>query len=180
MAEDPVSGGEVSIPALIAEVDRLLDESGAFLPGLCNVTSYLFHALSDLSWLGWYVTESVGGDLTLGPFQGPPTVPRIGWGKGVVGSAAFERAVQIVADVRRFPGNLRDRLGTRSEVALPVIRSGIVQGVLSVKSQQVDRFSVIEVELFSAATKRVGDRWPKQGLCSQAAPKDGSNDERKV
>ncbi|MEB3102977.1 GAF domain-containing protein [Ferviditalea candida] len=159
MAEERNHGSEVALPEMLKQVDEWWNRDTDFLANLCNVSAFLFHSLPEVSWLGWYVTESVGGDLTLGPFQGKPTLPRIGWGQGIVGSAAFDRVVQIVEDVRRFHGNLKDGLQTRSEVALPIIRSGLVQGVLAVKSQQVGRFGLYEAELFSAVAQRVSDGW---------------------
>lgn len=161
MVEELNPGSDVSLPEMLKQVDEWLNRDTDFLANLCNVSAFLYHSLPEVSWLGWYVTESIGGDLTLGPFQGNPTLPRIGWGQGIVGSAAFDRAVQIVDDARRFHGNLKDGLKTRAEVALPLIRSGLVQGVMAVKSQQAGRFGLYEVELFSAVAQRVSEGWKK-------------------
>lgn len=176
MAEDVNSTDNTSLPELLAQVESWLFRDVDFLANLCNVTALLYQAMPDISWLGWYVTESIGSDLTLGPFQGKPTLPRIGWGQGVVGSAAFERAVHIVEDVRQFHGNLPDGLETRSEVAVPLIRYGLVQGVLSVKSQQVGRFGLYEIEMFSAVAERVSVKWarPSQNIgTTEDGPRKG-------
>lgn len=162
MSSDISPSGEATLPELLAQMDEWLHKDENFLAGVCNVSAFLFHALPDVSWLGWYVTESIGGDLTLGPFQGPPTVARMAWGQGVVGSAAFERAVQIVEETRRFRGHVKDGLQTRSEVAVPVIQSGLVRSVLSVKSKTPDRFGVFEVELLSTLAARLSAKWPAQ------------------
>lgn len=162
MSSDFSSSTEPTLPELLVQMDDWLHKDANFLANVCNVSAFLYHTLPDISWLGWYVTETIGGDLTLGPFQGPPTLSRLAWGKGVAGSAAFERAVQIVEDIRRFRGNVKDGLDTRSEVAIPVIQSGLVRSVLSVKSKTVARFGVFEVELLRELAGRVGEKWPAQ------------------
>ena len=163
MAEEANRDSSPSLPSVIEEVDNWLSKDVDFLPNLCNVTALLYDALPDVHWLGWYITKAIGGDLTLGPFQGKPTLPRIGWREGVVGSAAFERAVQIVQDVRRFRGHLKDGLETRSEVAVPIVESGLVKAVLCAKAKQPESFGIYEVELLSAAAQRVSKLWEKPG-----------------
>lgn len=173
------SSNEATLPEFLVQMEDWLHKDEDFLASLCNVSAFLYHSLQDVSWFGWYVTEAIGGDLTLGPFQGLPTVPRISWGRGVVGSAALERAVQIVDDIKRFPGNVKDGLDTRSEVALPIIHSGLVRAVLSVKSPSVARFGVFEVELFSALVGRLTSSWPAQArgldISGRASPEGGSH-----
>ena len=59
-------------------------------------------------------------ELVLGPFAGPVACLRIGYGKGVCGTAWKERRTVLVPDVDRFPGHIACSSLSRSEIVIPV------------------------------------------------------------
>jgi len=59
--------------------------------------------------------------LVLGPFQGHVACQSIQFGKGVCGTAAAEKKVQIVHDVGRFPGHIACDSESKSEIVTPII-----------------------------------------------------------
>jgi GAF domain-containing protein len=61
-------------------------------------------------------------------------------GKGVCGTAAQMRAPVIVPDVEQFPGHIVCDSASRSEIVVPLLRSGNLLGVLDLDSPQVARF----------------------------------------
>lgn len=83
------------------------------------------------------------------------------WGDGVVGSCALERAVQIVAEMRRFPGYVAAYRAIQSEIALPLVRDRIVMGVLNATSAQPGRFGIVEAELLQGVAERLERSWPE-------------------
>lgn len=89
-------------------------------------------------WTGFYRVQD--GQLVLGPFQGPPACFRIGFGKGVCGTAWKERRTVVVPDVEQFPGHIACSSDSRSEIVVPVIREGAVTAVLDIDSTRIGTF----------------------------------------
>jgi len=94
--------------------------------------------LPDLNWAGFYFLK--GGELVLGPFQGRPACVRIAVGKGVCGTAVTRRASVVVADVHAFPGHIACDSASNSELVVPLIKNGVVHGVLDLDSPLLERF----------------------------------------
>ncbi|HLP05519.1 MAG TPA: GAF domain-containing protein [Paludibacter sp.] len=91
-------------------------------------------------WVGFYWVK--GGELVLGPFQGPVACTRIKFGRGVCGTAWEEARSLLVPDVGKFPGHIACSSLSVSEIVVPVFDSaGQVRGVLDVDSE---RYGVLD------------------------------------
>lgn len=106
---------------------------------LANLSAMIFHALDDVNWAGFYLAE--GDKLILGPFQGNAACVEIPFGRGVCGTAAQEDATQLVPDVHLFKGHIACDAASRSEIVIPLHRSGDVVGVLDIDSPIPARFT---------------------------------------
>ena len=94
-------------------------------------------------WTGFY--RVVGDQLVLGPFQGPAACQRIGFGKGVCGTAWKERRTIVVPDVEQFPGHIACSSLSRSEIVVPLFGAdGSVTAVLDIDSDQLDTFDSVD------------------------------------
>ena len=94
-------------------------------------------------WTGFY--RVVGDQLVLGPFQGPAACQRIGFGKGVCGTAWKERRTIVVPDVELFPGHIACSSLSRSEIVVPLFGAdGSVTAVLDIDSDQLDTFDSVD------------------------------------
>jgi GAF domain-containing protein len=70
-------------------------------------------------------------------------------GKGVCG-ASWERAKTIIVpDVEAFPGHIACSSSSRSEIVIPLIREGVVAGVLDVDSEELNEFDEIDSKYLS-------------------------------
>jgi GAF domain-containing protein len=69
---------------------------------------------------------------------------RIGFGKGVCGSAWEQAAALIVSDVDLFPGHIACSSISKSEIVIPVFKGEEVIGVLDVDSQHYAHFDEID------------------------------------
>ena len=126
--------------ALLAGQLRALGEGETLrLPVLANASALLMEALSDVSWVGFYLRN--GDELVLGPFQGKVACMHIAWGRGVCGTAAALDATQLVPDVHAFPGHIACDSASRSEVVVPLHEDDAVCGVLDLDSTSLARFS---------------------------------------
>jgi L-methionine (R)-S-oxide reductase len=135
-----------------ATPDQLLAQASALLSGqrdrvanAANLSSLLFHSLSDINWAGFYFLK--GDELVVGPFQGRPACVAIPLGRGVCGTAAATREVQRVDDVHAFAGHIACDAESRSEIVVPLVRAGDLFGVLDLDSPRKGRFSASDQAL---------------------------------
>ncbi len=107
-------------------------------------------------WVGIYWV--LGEDLVLGPFRGPPTEhDRIRIPNGVCGAVAASGVAEVVPDVRARPGHIACDIRTRSEAVVPIVRDGLVIGVLDVDSNTLDAFGDGEIRAIEAAAARIAE-----------------------
>ncbi len=113
--------------------------SSHWLTNLANFSAFVFHALPDLNWVGFYLFD--GERLILGPFVGKPACTEIGVGRGVCGTAFVQKKALLVPDVEAFPGHIACDNASRSELVLPLLtQGGDIYGVLDLDSPSLNRF----------------------------------------
>lgn len=122
----------------------LLEGEADLVANLANLSALLNLTLPEISWVGFYLLH--GKDLVLGPFQGKPACVRIPMGKGVCGTAAETDRIQVIPDVRLFPGHIACDEASRSEIVVPLHARGRVVGVLDIDSASVSRFGRTDAE----------------------------------
>ncbi|MFM7221864.1 MAG: GAF domain-containing protein, partial [Bacteroidota bacterium] len=88
---------------LLPQIKGLLEGETDLIANLANVTAAIHQQFEHL-WVGFYLVK--GGELVLGPFQGPIACTRIKKGKGVCGTAWEKATTLIVPDVEQFPGHI--------------------------------------------------------------------------
>lgn len=154
---------KISYAEILQELDGLL--TGRWITDLANVSATLHQHVSDINWVGFYLTDlaaptNLAGAtdlanpnelkdanknaepiLWLGPFQGLPACTMIPFSKGVCGAAATQRKSLRVDDVDLFPGHIVCDSRSKSEVVVPLIQNDKVIGVLDVDSATKARFT---------------------------------------
>lgn len=127
---------------LVPRVRELVKGERDLIAAMANIAAAI-HAEFGWHWTGFY--RVMGTDLVLGPFQGPVACTRIGFGKGVCGTAWKEERVVIVPDVDEFPGHIACSEGSRSEIVVPVFNNdGRVAAVLDIDSAHLNDFSIAD------------------------------------
>ena len=106
-----------------------------------NLSAFLFDALPDVSWVGFYFLRD-RKELVVGPFQGKPACVRIAVGRGVCGAAVERRSSMLVEDVHDFPDHIVCDAASRSELVVPLIRDGQVFGVIDLDAPVPARFDL--------------------------------------
>lgn len=106
-------------------------------------------------WVGVYFVKAE--ELVLGPFQGPLACTRIGYGKGVCGSAWKEGRTLLVPDVELFPGHIACSSRSRSEIVLPVFANDRVVMVLDVDSEHLNDFSDTDARYLQQVASLLGN-----------------------
>jgi L-methionine (R)-S-oxide reductase len=133
--------------SLVAQAAGLLAGERDRIANAANLSALLFMSLEDINWVGFYFTH--GDELVVGPFQGKPACVRIPFGRGVCGKAATTSEIIRVADVEEFPDHIVCDVASRSEIVLPLVKSGEVIGVLDIDSPKPARFSTKDEALLS-------------------------------
>jgi GAF domain-containing protein len=128
---------------LYKQIASLIEAESDPIANMANVSSML-HQTFGFWWTGFY--RVMGGELVLGPFQGPMACTRIAKGKGVCGTAWSEGRTQVVEDVDKFPGHIACSSLSRSEIVVPIWRNNEVIGVLDIDSEHLATFDSTDQE----------------------------------
>ncbi|MGD9909232.1 MAG: GAF domain-containing protein [Candidatus Izemoplasmatales bacterium] len=123
----------------ISYVKGYLDKFLLDISNLANFSAIVYDFFEDVNWAGFYLFHE--GKLVLGPFQGKPACVEIEIGKGVCGTAAKERKTVLVDDTHAFPGHIACDPLSKSEIVIPIIKNGMLYGVLDLDSPSLSRFS---------------------------------------
>jgi len=137
-AADPALPKPELYRELLSAADALTSGEPDGIANMANLAALMWQLVPELNWAGFY--RLVDGELVLGPFCGKPACIRIPLGQGVCGTAAAERATQLVADVHAFPGHIACDAASRSELVVPVLREGEAIAVIDLDSPLPGRF----------------------------------------
>ena len=122
---------------LLPQIEGLLTGETDLVANLANVAAALKEQFN-WWWIGFYLVKN--NELVLGPFQGPVACTRIAKGRGVCGTSLAQAKTLIVPDVEKFPGHIACSSASKSEIVVPVIKDGIVWGVLDADSEHYDHY----------------------------------------
>lgn len=127
--------------SLLQQIPALLDPNVDIVANMANMAAALKETFG-FFWVGFYRVQ--GETLVLGPFQGPLACTRIAKGKGVCGAAWETSSTLIVKNVHEFPGHIACSESSKSEIVVPVLRSGKVLAVLDIDSDEFATFDEID------------------------------------
>lgn len=138
----PSHGGKTEkYEALAPQLKALFSGETDLIANLANMAAIL-KEIFGFFWVGFYLVKNE--QLVLGPFQGPLACTRIGYGKGVCGKAWETKQTQLIPDVEAFPGHIACSAASRSEIVVPILKSGKVMGVLDIDSDKLADFDQID------------------------------------
>lgn len=154
MAEDLYieKGGKAEkYAALLPQLKNLLAGEEDLVANLANTAAALKETFG-FFWTGFYLVK--GGELVLGPFQGPIACTRIRKGRGVCGTAWERGETLVVPDVDAFPGHIACSSLSRSEIVVPLKRAdGGVWGVLDIDSEHLATFDETDARFLEEAVR---------------------------
>ena len=131
-------------PLLRQELKGLVDGEKNLIANLANISSWIYHSMPELNWCGFYLWSEKDQEMILGPFQGKPACLRIKSGRGVCGTSYQEKRTLNVQDVHEFPGHIACDSASRSELVIPLMKNGVIYGVLDLDSPNLARFSLTD------------------------------------
>ena len=128
---------------LFAQAEAMLRDESDEIASMANLAAMIDQTFG-FWWTGFY--RVLGEELVLGPFQGPVACTRIGYGRGVCGTAWREEQTIIVEDVEKFPGHIACSSLSRSEIVVPVWRDKTICAVLDIDSEHLATFDSTDRE----------------------------------
>lgn len=106
---------------------------------MATISALLHHKMPGYFWTGFYFIE--GGDLIVGPYQGPIACLKLKRYTGVCWAGINRNESVVVGDVHQFPGHIACSSQSNSEIVVPVRdKAGRVVAVLDVDSRDFNRF----------------------------------------
>ena len=133
---------------LSRQLSALVESCPLPLPALSNCAALLWEALDTINWAGFYLLK--GDTLYLGPFQGKVACTAIPIGRGVCGTAAASRTLQLVPDVHAFPGHIACDSASNAEIVIPLLDGDRLLGVMDIDSPVRGRFTQVDAEGLTA------------------------------
>ena len=127
--------------SLIPQIRSVMAGETDMIANMANVAAML-HEEFDFWWTGFYRVEQE--TLVLGPFQGPVACTRIAKGRGVCGTAWQRQETVVVEDVEKFKGHIACSSESRSEIVVPMLKSGEVIGMLDIDSRELSCFDLTD------------------------------------
>ncbi|MDR1952513.1 MAG: GAF domain-containing protein [Elusimicrobiota bacterium] len=122
---------------LLPQIESLIDSEDDLIAKMAIVAAALRQTFN-FFWAGFYRVK--GKELVLSPFQGDIACLRIGFAKGVCGTAWKERKTIIVPNVDEFPGHIACSNLSKSEIVIPVFCGDKIIAVLDIDSDSLNSF----------------------------------------
>ena len=136
---------------LYSQIESLSNGETDTIANMANIAA-MIHETFGFWWTGFY--RVIGGQLVLGPFQGPLACSRIAYGRGVCGTAWKEGKTQLVPDVELFPGHIACSSASKSEIVVPIFDSdNNVTAVLNIDSKELATFDDCDREWLERIVK---------------------------
>jgi GAF domain-containing protein len=117
---------------ICAQLEELFTATPDPLARMATAAALLHHKQPHFFWTGFY--RHSGGQLTVGPYQGPLACQVLTPGQGVCWACVERRASILVPDVHAFPGPIACDARSQSEVVVPVFNGDELAAVLDVDS----------------------------------------------
>ncbi|WP_321383370.1 GAF domain-containing protein [uncultured Enterococcus sp.] len=129
---------------MIQQLIGLTEIEHDVIANLANSSALLAEALPDTVFAGYYLYN--GDELILGPFQGKVSCTRIKLGKGVCGESAEKQKTLIVDNVKTHENYISCDSAAMSEIVIPMVKDGILLGVLDIDSGVTFSYDAIDQE----------------------------------
>ncbi len=136
------------------QLQELLTKTENKVARMATAAALVHHKMPHFFWTGFYIL--VGGELIVGPYQGPLACQVLEKKKGVCWAGVERKETIVVPDVHKFPGHIACDSRSNSEIVVPLIDpDNQVWGVLDVDSRKLDAFSEVDRDWLERITKLI-------------------------
>lgn len=141
--------------SLLPQIESIIEDENDKIANMANITAAIAEMFG-FWWTGFYRVD--GEELVLGPFQGTLACTRIGYGRGVCGTAWKDEKTIVVEDVEKFPGHIACSSLSRSEIVVPVFKDNKVYAVLDIDSKELATFDETDRKYLEKLTEMVSEK----------------------
>ena len=139
---------------IYCQLQELLLKTENRIARMATVSALLHHKMPQFFWTGFYIL--IGGELIVGPYQGPLACQVLEKKKGVCWAGIEQKKTIIVPDVNKFPGHITCDSRSNSEIVVPLFnKDNQVWGVLDVDSRKFGAFSEVDKEWLEKIIKLI-------------------------
>lgn len=141
---------------IVAELKYHFQKSADPVARMATVAALLHAKLKHFFWTGFYLL--LDGELTVGPYQGPPACITLPAHRGVCWTGIDCGGPVVVPNVRDFPGHIVCDGRANSEIVVPFrAKDGRIIGVLDIDSADFDAFGPADVERLERILRMIND-----------------------
>lgn len=123
---------------LLNDLSILIENENYESSLLANFSSFIFHNISNLNWVGFYL--NIDNKLVLSSFQGNIACSEIPFNQGVCGEAFTLNKTIVVQDVSIKDNHIYCDKNSQSEIVIPITINHYQFGVLDIDSSVLNRF----------------------------------------
>lgn len=133
----------MKLASLKPKVSELLKNSNSSLSDrLTSVCELLQTSVDAYDWVGFYFANHEEKKLYLKAFSGEPTDHTvIPFGKGICGQVAVSNSNFVVPNVQEQNNYISCSLHVKSEIVIPLFKSGLNMGQIDIDSHILDAFN---------------------------------------
>ena len=145
----------IGYDSIIIQIKMISKNQTSLNDKLIKICELLKAEVTYYDWVGFYFVDKYKEDeLILGPFAGEPTEhPKITFGKGVCGQVAEQRKTIIVQDVSKDKNYLTCNINVKSEIVVPILKSGNIIGEIDIDSYKPSAFSDADKKFLEKVAK---------------------------
>lgn len=141
-------GRKAGYERIISQLEGLIvGKSPNLISAMSTICAVLHAKMKHHFWTGFYFVRG-SDELHVGPYQGPLAC-QILKGKGVCLQCSTTKKAVVVPNVDLFPDHIACDSRSKSEIATPLSRGGIVIAVLDIDSDRLAQFDEDDVEPLS-------------------------------
>ena len=141
--------------SLLPQIKSIIEDETDKIANMANITAAIAEMFG-FWWTGFYRVD--GEELVLSPFQGTLACTRIGYGRGVCGTAWKEQKTVVVEDVDKFPGHIACSSLSRSEIVVPIFKASKVYAVLDIDSKELATFDETDRKYLEKLAEMVSEK----------------------
>jgi len=121
------------------QLQQLLNATDEPIARMATICSLLHHKMDHFFWTGFY--RHVGGQLLVGPYQGPLACQNLQKDTGVCWTAVNQAETIVIDNVNKFPGHIACDSRSNSEIVVPCFdNAGNIFAVLDIDSKDYNSF----------------------------------------
>lgn len=132
-----------------SNIKALTEDEHDVIAVMSTIACELFHPFDYFNWVGFYRRINKN-TLKVGPYQGMHGCLTIDFNRGVCGTCATQKTIQLENDITKAKSHIACSSETKAEIVLPIVDiNDRLQAVFDIDSTTLNVFDEIDVKYLS-------------------------------